>query len=156
MNSATAVPSRFCLEWRPICTSTGVLYKVLLVNKRGCCFLGSKPIDCCLLAMFKLLRAERPLHNIPLVWLSLACHVRAPSSWTAFAGYSFGLIVACLPCLSSFELNRLCTIAFARYSFGLAAAPRHGNINFLIALRQYSIFLPPPLSDINFLIASRW
>jgi hypothetical protein len=31
---------------------------------QGCCFLGSKPVDCCLLAMFKILQAEWPLHNI--------------------------------------------------------------------------------------------
>ncbi len=43
-----------------------VLFKRLsLVNARGCHFPGSKPVDCCLLAMFKLLRAERLLHNIP-------------------------------------------------------------------------------------------
>jgi hypothetical protein len=46
------------------------------------------------------------------------------------------LIVACLLCLSSYELNRLCAIFLRpyshapsrQYSFGLTAAPHHGNI----------------------------
>jgi hypothetical protein len=57
--------------------------------------------------MIKLLWAEWLLHDVPSARLLLAHHVQAPSSWTAFA----------------------------RYSFGLTAVPPHGNISLALRLR---------------------
>jgi hypothetical protein len=71
------------------------------------------------------------------------------------------LIVACLPCLSSFEPNGLCLHPIKNISFGLAtassphgdiffglaAAPPHGNISF-------GLVATPPHGDISFYLAA--
>jgi hypothetical protein len=76
--------------------------------------------------------AGLPLSWLKTCWLLLACCVRALMSWTAFARYSFGLTAA--PHWT----------AFARYSFGLTAAPHHGNIPLALQPRPITaIFLRP-------------
>ncbi len=70
-----------------------------------------------------------------LAWLLLARHVQAPSSWTAFARYSFGLIVAWSPCLSSFKLNGLCTIFLQ--PCGCAPSRRYWFTNCLTAIIDF-------------------
>ncbi len=84
-------------------------------------------------------------------WRYSKCYLRSTPGAATFLAQNL-LIVACSLCSSSYELNGLCAIFLwpysrtpsRRYSFGLTAAPHHGNIHLALQPRPITaIFLQP-------------
>ncbi len=141
-----------------------------LVNVQGCHFLGSKPVNCCLLAMFELFWAEWPLRNIFFGLTAAPPHgdiLSALRPRPIMAIFSFALWpcpltaifpLALRPCpitaifpsalrprpLTAIFLRPYGRAPSRRYSFGLTAAPPHGNIPSVLRPRPLTaIFLRP-------------
>jgi hypothetical protein len=81
-----------------------------------CCFLGSKPVYCCLLAKFELLQAKPLLHNISIGLAATPPH----------GNISFGL--AAVPPHSNIS-----------FTFSLAAVLPHGNISSGLAAMSHGV-----------------
>jgi hypothetical protein len=79
-NSVSAVLSRFCHAWQPICVLTMVFITFSSTQRTGLLLFGSKSVDCCLLTMLELLLAEWPLHNISFGLAAVPPHSNIPSA----------------------------------------------------------------------------
>ncbi len=136
---------------QPICALTVINNNILFWSTReAAAFVAKKPVNCHLLAMFELLWAKQPVHDI---WLLLASRVQAPLSWLAFAG--------CTPWPCGRVPSRRYRFSIcltANVNFFLPAtwrfAPPHIDIDFLFTSRQMSFFLLPtrwfvPLMEIS-------